>query len=91
MGTQNWVNQFFDFPIGSELAGKSGILAAPSLVVAGGVYASDVFVKPSVEKKQLGLELTLVNTSGQDRTVQIRNEASLVADEHLEKTFPRAK
>ena len=37
----------------------------------GGVYASDVFVKPSVRKKQLGLEVTLVNSSTQDRTVQI--------------------
>ncbi len=29
MGTQNWINQNFDFPIGSDYAGKSGILAAP--------------------------------------------------------------
>jgi beta-galactosidase len=74
MGTQNWVNQFFDFPIGSDFGQKSGILSAPSLVVAGGVYASDVFVQPSVRKKQLAVELTLSNTSAQDRTVQIQSE-----------------
>ncbi len=101
MGAQNWVNQNFDFPIGTEaFAGKSGILAAPSLVVAGGVYASDVFVKPSVRKKQLGLELTLVNTSTEDRTVQIHNEVrpqlpsppaplpSTGEGSKVEKTFP---
>ncbi len=76
MGAQNWVNQFFDFPIGTaDYGGKSGILATPSLVVAGGVYAADVFVQPSVRKKQLAVELTLRNTSSEDRRVEIENEA----------------
>jgi beta-galactosidase len=88
MGTQNWVNQNFDFPIGSDFAGKSGILAAPSLVVAGGVYTSDVFVQPSVRNKQLGLELTLVNASPQDRTVQVHNEVVPAAGGKTEKTLP---
>ena len=88
MGTQNWVNQHFDFPIGSDCGGKSGILAAPSLVVAGSVYASDVFVKPSVGKKQLGLEVTLVNTSPQDRTVQIRNAVRPARGGQIEHAFP---
>ena len=88
MGTQNWVNQFFDFPIGSDIGGQSGILLAPSLVVAGGVYTSDVFVQPSVRKKQLGLEVTLVNASTQDRTVQIRNEVVPAAGGKAEKTLP---
>ena len=75
VGSQNWINQFFDFPIGTgDYGGKSGILATPSLIVAGEVYAADVFVKPSVRKKQLGIELTLTNSSGQDRNVQICNE-----------------
>ncbi|MGA2617201.1 MAG: glycoside hydrolase family 2 TIM barrel-domain containing protein [Thermoguttaceae bacterium] len=87
MGTQNWINQFFDFPIGSDFGGKSGILLAPSLVVAGGVYTSDVFVQPSVRKKQLGLELTLVNSSPQARTVQVRSEIVPAAGGKAEKTL----
>lgn len=88
MGAQNWVNQHFDFPIGQGYYGsQSGILATPSLVAAGSVYAADVFVQPSVRRQQLGLELTLVNSTGQDRTVQIRNQA-LAADGKVEKTFP---
>ena len=58
--------EFSIFPSARTMQDKSGILAAPSLVVAGGVYAADVFVKPSVRKKQLGVELTLVNTSARD-------------------------
>ena len=43
VGSQNWINQFFDFPIGTgDYGGKSGILATPSLIVAGEVYAADV-------------------------------------------------
>jgi beta-galactosidase len=89
VGGQNWVNQMFDFPIGAgEFGGQSGILLAPSLVVAGGVYASDVFVRPSVQKKQLGLEVTLVNTSTRDRTVQLQNEVVPAAGGKAEKTLP---
>lgn len=76
MGDKNWVNQGFDFPVGSsEWAQKAGILQTPSLIVAGGVYASDVFVKPSVKKKELGLEITLLNPSTADQKVEIINEA----------------
>jgi beta-galactosidase len=78
MGGQNFINQNFDFPIGApDYGGKSGILATPRLIVAGEVYAADVFVKPSVRKKELGLELTLANPAGQDRTVEVCNEVQL--------------
>ena len=59
---QSWVQGGFDFPIGSgvfEIATSSGILLAPSLVVAGPVYTSDVFAIPSVKQKTLGLEITV--------------------------------
>jgi hypothetical protein len=92
MGVQNWVNQNFDFPIGSgEYAGKSGILATPCLIVAGEVYTADVFLKPSVRKKQLGLELTLMNASQRDRTVDIRNEVRSVGFGEGEWTLPVQK
>lgn len=47
-------------------APQSGILRTPTLVAAGGVYISDVFVKPSVAKKQLAVEFTIVNTTAKN-------------------------
>ncbi len=62
---QSWMMAHFDYPIGSGVAGGvvqlSGILATPSLVVAGPVYSSDVFANPSVKKNTLGLEITVSN------------------------------
>ncbi len=40
---------------------QSGILGTPELVAAGPAYAADVFVKPSVARKELGVEVTLKN------------------------------
>ncbi|MBM4041955.1 MAG: hypothetical protein FJ290_25960, partial [Planctomycetes bacterium] len=40
---------------------QSGILVTPEFVAAGPLYASDVFCKPSVAKKELALELTVMN------------------------------
>jgi len=72
MGSRNFVNQDFDYPIGAEeYAQNAGILEAPSLVVTGPVYASDVFVKPSVQRKELGVQITLRNPSTAARTVHV--------------------
>jgi beta-galactosidase len=69
---QNWINQNYDFPVGSgDYSSKAGILREPSLVVAGGVYPADVFVQPSVKKKQLGLEVTLLNTGATARKAKL--------------------
>ncbi len=40
------------YPVWSQ--SQSGILQPPTLVAAGSVYASDVFVKPSVSRKAVG-------------------------------------
>ena len=40
---------------------QSGILGTPEIVGAGPAYAADVFVKPSVARKELGAEVTLKN------------------------------
>jgi hypothetical protein len=42
---------------------QSGILVAPQLVVSGPVYVADVFVKPSVARKELTAEVTVTNTT----------------------------
>ena len=42
---------------------QSGILVTPKLIKAGSVYVSDVFVKTSVEKKAVEVEVTVKNTT----------------------------
>ena len=59
--------QDLDYPIWH--AWQSGILVAPTLTTTGSVYASDVFVKPSVAKKSLAAEITLTGTSGSGEVV----------------------
>lgn len=66
---------------------QSGILTTPTLVAAGTVYVSDVFVKPSVARKQLAVELTLTNTAASDVSGAVRWEAVAVKTGLVEKTF----
>ena len=42
---------------------QSGILVAPTLKTSGAVYLSDIFVKPSVAKKELSFDFNLTNTT----------------------------
>jgi beta-galactosidase len=51
--------QHFVYPVWNQKA--SGILGTPLFVAAGPAYAADVFVKPSVARKELGLEVTVKN------------------------------
>ncbi len=62
-----------DFPVLLQVQG-AGILETPTLTIAGPVYVADVFVKPSVARKELGLEITLHNTSNGPVKVAIQNE-----------------
>ena len=69
-------------------AGQAGILEPPSFVAAGGtVYATDVFCKPSVKEKKLGLEITLLNASAADRKIQVVTEIAPAKGGAAEKTF----
>ena len=90
----------FNFPVGLFSQGfqdldypvwncpQSGILATPTFVAAGGdVYASDVFVKPSVAQKRLETEVTLNNNSGREVSGEIRWEALNDQSGSVEKTF----
>ena len=51
--------QDLDYPVWNNA--KSGILETPTFTSVGAVYASDVFVKPSVAKKRLDAEITVNN------------------------------
>ncbi len=86
---ESFVTQFFDFPVGRHhYADRSGILEEPSLVVAGGpVYTTDVFAQPSVKDKELTLQVSLLNPSGADRTVQVAQEILPFEGGAAEKTF----
>jgi len=66
--------RFADFPIVLRVR-HNGLIETPSLVVAGPAYAADVFVKPSVRKKQLGVELTFHNSSAQEINASLTLEA----------------
>ncbi len=60
-----------DFPVAADV--RTGILETASLVVCGPVYAADVFAKPSVKNKKLGLEVTVHNPTGEAVNAEITN------------------
>ena len=84
---KNWVGQHFDFPVASALAVRAGILEEPGLVVAGPVYTTDVFAMPSARKKQLALEVTVLNPTPADALVEVACEVVPAAGGKAEKTF----
>ena len=66
--------QDLDYPVWN--CPQSGILATPTLVAAGGaVYAGDVFVKPSVARKRLEVEVVLKNATAVPVSGEIKWEA----------------
>jgi hypothetical protein len=74
IGLFNQGFQDMDYPVWN--CPQSGILATPTFVAAGGgVYAADVFVKPSVAQKRLEAEMALLNTTANDVSGEIRWEA----------------
>ena len=66
---------------------QSGILVTPELAVAGSAYASDVFCKPSVAKKELALEVTVSNPSAREAAGEVVCEAVNPETKQAEKTF----
>lgn len=69
---------------------ESGILVTPELVCAGPAYAADVFCKPSVQKKELALDVTIANGGAMPLSGEVLCEAVTKKGE-VEKQFaPRA-
>ncbi|MEN6338348.1 MAG: glycoside hydrolase family 2 TIM barrel-domain containing protein, partial [Phycisphaerales bacterium] len=77
--------QDLDYPIWNSP--QSGILCTPQFIAAGEVYASDVFVKPLVDKGQLEADVMLTNNAGRDVACEIRWEAVDDATGQVEKVF----
>ena len=76
-----------DFPVLLQVSG-AGILETPNLIVTGPTYISDVFTKPSVVRKDLGLEITLHNATKAAMKVQVTNEVIPLKGGPAEKAFP---
>jgi len=73
--TRAWVRPFdmcISAPHGA--GGASGLLEPVWLIAAGSVYTADVFAKPSVQRKELGMEITVRNTLAADALVTVENE-----------------
>ncbi|MHC4285171.1 MAG: sugar-binding domain-containing protein, partial [Planctomycetota bacterium] len=64
-----------------------GIVNPVRLVAAGNVYTEDVFVKPSVKRKELVTDVTVRNTTNRDEKLSIVCEAVNDRNEKVEKTF----
>jgi Glycosyl hydrolases family 2/Glycosyl hydrolases family 2, TIM barrel domain len=69
------MTRYADLPVLTDVRG-AGLFEAPSFVVAGKAYTSDVFAMPSVKKKELGLEISVHNPTDAPLTVKIANEVA---------------
>ena len=84
------MTRYADLPVLFDVRG-AGLFEAPSFVVAGPIYASDVFAIPSVKKKELGLEISVHNPTDAPLTVKIANEVARLDGGSVEKKFAENK
>src|ERR1700693_1101872 len=75
-----------DFPVLLQVQG-AGILETPTLTITGPAYSADVFVKPSVAKKELAIEITVHNSSARPLDVEVRNQVTRLGAGPAAKTF----
>jgi len=69
---------------------QSGILVTPEFAVSGSVRAADVFVKPSVARHELAVDVTLVNNTSKEARGELRWQAVNPKTGAVEKTFAPA-
>lgn len=83
------VSMQLDSPVWNHM--ENGILQEPWLIIAGGVYTSDVFAMPSVKTRRLGLEVTVHNSTPGTADLMLENEVIPLAGGPPEKVFePRS-
>ena len=85
MGSNQGVSMRFDMPVWGHL--ENGILEPPTLVATGAAYTADVFAKPSVQKKELALEVTVKNPTAAPLTLAVENEVLPLDGGPAAKTF----
>jgi len=82
-----WVAPIYPSTKGDGDGYVYGIVNPVTLVSTGNAYTEDVFIRPSVEKKRLEADVTVRNTSGKPRTLQVTCEAVNDRDGTVEKSF----
>ena len=84
-----WVGLSMDFPVANDP--DSGILATPEFITCGSVYTADAFVRSSVQRKELSMDVTVTNATAQDVLAMVSVDVAPLAGGPVEKTFkPRA-
>ena len=66
------ISMKFDMPVWN--CDASGIIAPLNLVAAGKSYTADVFAKPSVKNKTLGLDISVKNSTATPSKIKIETE-----------------
>ncbi|MCZ2342260.1 MAG: hypothetical protein LC104_10755 [Bacteroidales bacterium] len=82
--------RFADFPVMFKVR-RSGILETPILVAGGAAYTADLFCKPSVAKRRLGLDLTIQNPTDLPLEVEIINTVRPLTESTIAKRFDPVK
>ena len=67
----------------------AGIWQKVELIISSQIYIEDVFVRTSVRKKTLGLEITLQNKDKLTRTIFLQND--ILDEEKIVKSIPKTK
>ncbi|MHB8863973.1 MAG: glycoside hydrolase family 2 TIM barrel-domain containing protein [Pirellulaceae bacterium] len=75
------------YPIWNQ--NQMGIVGTPQLIAAGPVYVADVFCKPSVAHKQMGVEVTLQSNQASVEQVDLTIEAVNDQTGNVEQTWER--
>ncbi|MFW6161612.1 MAG: glycosyl hydrolase 2 galactose-binding domain-containing protein [Planctomycetota bacterium] len=82
-----WVAPIYPSTKGDGDGYEYGIVCPVTLESVGKAYTEDVFVKPSVQNKQLGVELTVRNTDDRARKLDLVCEAIYDPDGSFEKRW----
>ena len=82
-----WVAPIYPSTKGDGDGYVYGIVNPVTLVSVGNAYTEDVFIKPSVQNKRLGLELTVRNTTAGEQALEVKCEAVNDKTGQVEQTF----
>ncbi|HIE51462.1 MAG TPA: hypothetical protein EYP85_06855 [Armatimonadetes bacterium] len=82
-----WIAPIYPSTKGDGNGLDYGLVNPVTLVSVGNAYTEDVFIKPSLAPKRLEVEVTVRNTTGRGRKLQVRCEAVYDGSNRVEKTF----
>ncbi len=82
-----WFAPIYPSTKGDGNGAEYGIVNPVTLVSVGDVYTEDIFIKPSVENGKLETDVTIRNTRGQERNLQVHCEAVYDGNNEVERSF----